>query len=66
MTRALLMTRQDNLEVFLLVEHVENLQNDPAGKRENGLHTLPLEAFDEDLSTGEFHDGTSLHTASEN
>ena len=66
MTRALFMTRQDDLEVFLLMEHVENLQNDAAGKREDRLHALPLEAFDEDLSTGELHDGTSLHTTSEN
>ena len=66
MARTLLMASQDHFNVFLLMKHVENLQNDPARKRKNGFDAFPLEAFDEDFSTGELHDRTSLHTASEN
>ena len=64
MARTLFMASEDDLNVLLLMKRVENLQNDTARKRKNGLHTFPLEAFNEDLSTCELHDGTSIHPAS--
>ncbi len=49
------MARQDDFHVFLLMKRIENLQHDPAGKREDRLHPFPLQAFNEDFCTGEFH-----------
>ncbi len=55
MARALLMACQDYFNIFLLVECIENLQDDSTGKRKDSLDSFPLQAFDEDFSTGEFH-----------
>ena len=46
MARTLLMACQDDVYVFLLMEHVENLQDDATGKREDRLDPFPLEALD--------------------
>jgi hypothetical protein len=53
------MASENHINVLLLVKHVEDLQNDTTGKRKNRLDALPLEAFDEDLSTCELHNRTS-------
>ncbi len=55
MARALFMACQDHFNIFLLVKRIENLQHDTAGKRKDRLHAFPLQTFDEDFSTGEFH-----------
>jgi hypothetical protein len=56
MARTLFMTRQNHFNVLLLMESIENLQDDSPRKCEDGLHAFPLQTFDEDFSTGEFHD----------
>jgi hypothetical protein len=56
------MASEDHLNVLLLMKHVENLQNDTTRKGKNRLDAFPFEAFDEDLSTRELHDRTSIHT----
>jgi hypothetical protein len=57
MWRPLFVASQNNLNVLLLVQRIENLQDHAAGKREYGLDPFPLQAFDKDLSAGEFHNG---------
>jgi hypothetical protein len=59
------MASEDHLNVLLLMKHVENLQYDTTGKRKNRFDPFPFQAFDEDLSTSELHDRTSIHTTSE-
>jgi hypothetical protein len=66
MARTLFMASENHLNILLLMKHVENLQNDATGKRKDCLDTFPFEAFDENLSTCELHDRTSIHTASNN
>jgi hypothetical protein len=55
MACTLLMACQDYFNVFLLMECIENLQDDSTGKSKDRLHSFPLQTFDEDFSTGEFH-----------
>jgi hypothetical protein len=48
------------------MKNVENFQNDTTRKRKYRLDAFPSEAFDEDLSTCEFHDCASILTTTEN
>ncbi len=57
------MPRQDHFNIFLLMKRIENLQHHAAGKRKDGLNPLSLQAFDEDLSTGECHDNPPSNRA---
>ncbi len=55
MAGTLLMPGENNLDILLLMQHIENLEHDPAGERKDRLDAFALEAFDKDLSACEFH-----------
>jgi len=65
MARSLFMASENHINILLLMKHVENLQNDTTRKRKYRLDAFPFEAFDEDLSTCELHNRTSVLATSE-
>src|SRR5262245_4432282 len=63
MTGSLFMAGQHHFNIFLLMQHVENLQDDAAREREDGFHPFPFQAFDEDFGPGERHSQPSSPSA---
>jgi hypothetical protein len=51
----LLMASQHHLNVLLLVQHVEDLEDNPPRQREEGFHSFTLEAFDKNFGACQFH-----------
>src|SRR5512146_3077458 len=55
MAGPLLVPCEDHFDIFVLIQHVENLEHHPTRKCKDRLHAFALEAFDKDFSACEFH-----------
>mgnify|MGYP003331321063 CR=1 FL=1 len=55
MAGTLFVARQNDLDIFLLMQHVEDLQHHAPGQGEDRLDPFLLEALDEDFGSGQFH-----------
>jgi hypothetical protein len=60
MNGTLLMSREDKLQILVIIEKVEDIQDNPSRVTENMLDSFPLEAFDDNLCACHFHGSLPL------
>jgi hypothetical protein len=60
MNGALFVSRQDKLQILVIIEKVEDIQDNPSRVAKNMLDPFPLEAFDDNLCTRHFHGSLPL------